>query len=194
MRRLALTTVAALALGSIPSGARAEGVYWTTESLLRSFFADSEKVTYQVVETAAHRQLLRERVGIVPAKDRYYVFVARTGERVDGYAVIDTEKGQHQPITFGIQISPTGRVLRTEVMAYHEAYGEEIRAQRFRRQFEGKRSSDPVHLGDDIVAITGATMSSRSTTLAVRRALLLVELVQAPSDTSKAVAQRPPDD
>jgi len=89
--------------------------------------------------------------------------------------VIDDEKGQHQPITFGIKLDATGRVQRTEVMVYREGYGEEIREARFKKQYRGKGPGDGLRFGSDIVAISGATISSRSMTVAVARAVKLVE-------------------
>jgi Na+-translocating ferredoxin:NAD+ oxidoreductase subunit G len=108
-------------------------------------------------------------------KDKYVVYVARTGERVDGYAVIDDEKGQHEPISFGIKVTPEGKVERIEVMVYREAYGSEIKDPRFRAQFVNKARGDTLKLGQDIDGITGATISARSTTNVVKRALALVE-------------------
>lgn len=178
MRRPTLTLLAFVLAGLSASPAQAEGVYWTTESVLKSFFPDSEKVTYETIVTARHTDTLRAQLDALPAKERYFVFVARTGEQIDGYAVIDTEMGQHRPITFGIKISPDGKVERTEVMAYREAYGEGIRHTRFRKQFLGKRSGDPLDLGHDISAVTGATISARSATRVVRRALVLVGIVR----------------
>jgi Na+-translocating ferredoxin:NAD+ oxidoreductase RnfG subunit len=154
--------------------ARAEGTYWTTPDLLRAFFPSSEKVTYVEVPRAPVEKALGEPV----KKEKYVVFVAKTGARIDGYAVIDDEKGEHQPITFGIKLTPDGRVERTEVMAYREAYGEEIREQRFQKQFAGRPLADARAFRDGVVAISGATISSRSMTIAVRRALALTAVAR----------------
>jgi len=185
----ALVRVAfALALIAFAEGARAEGVYWSTKDLLRAFFSSSERVTYVEVPRADVERALGEKV----AKDRYVVYVARSGERVDGFAVVDEEKGEHQPITFGVKISPDGRVERTEVMAYREAYGEEIRELRFRKQFLGRSMPETKRFGDDVVAISGATISSRSMLVAVRRALALVAAARALPPDGRRAALPPP--
>ena len=177
VRARAALVAAMLTVGALlPAGAaRAEGVYWTTPDLLRTFFPSSERVTFVEVSRAAVEAALGNRV----KKDKYVVFVAKTGEHVDGYAVIDDEKGEHQPIGFGVKLDAEGRVQRTEVMSYREAYGEEIREQRFQKQFVGRGLNDARRFGDDVVAISGASISSRSMTLAVRRALALVVAARA---------------
>ena len=151
---------------------RAEGVFFTREAVLKDFFRDSQRVTYQelTVDDALTAQL-----GYKPAKAKYVVFVASTESHVDGYAVIDEERGQHLPITFATQFAPDGRLQRTEVMVYREAYGEEIREARFRKQFVGKSVGQlPPKLTDDIVAVSGATISSRAMAVAVHRAAALI--------------------
>lgn len=159
--------------------AHAMGTYWTTPNLLKSFFSTSKKVTYVEVTRAELQAKLGSLTKTVAvSKDKYHVFIAKTDEQIDGYAVIDDEKGQHQPISFGIKFSADGKVMQSEIMAYREEYGEEIREGRFQRQFTGKQHGDSVRLGSDIVAISGATISSRSMTLAMQRAMALVAIAR----------------
>ncbi len=165
--------VGALALGLV-APARAQGVYFTNESVLKAFFPASTQVTYVTIETAKHRDELNRALGYVPPKKTYAVFVARTGEVIDGYAVIDEQLGQHLPITLATQVGVDGRIRRTEIMVYRERYGGEVSAVRFRDQFVGKTVDDDIRSGDDIVAISGATISSNAVSLAVKRATALV--------------------
>jgi Na+-translocating ferredoxin:NAD+ oxidoreductase RnfG subunit len=151
--------------------AAAQGVYWSTKSLLKDFFKDSERVSFVEVRGTD----VAASLGRTAPREKYVVFVATTAGRVDGYAVIDEEKGQHQPITFGVKLDAEGRVLRTEVMVYREGYGDEIRESRFRKQYRGKGSGDALRFGQDVVAISGATISSRSMTRAVQRAVAVVD-------------------
>jgi Na+-translocating ferredoxin:NAD+ oxidoreductase RnfG subunit len=101
--------------------------------------------------------------------------VATTRGKIDGYAVIDDEQGLHQPITFATRLSPRGMVERVEIMVYREPRGDEVRDVRFRQQFQGKTSQDPLRLNRDIDAVSGATVSSASLAVGVRRATILVE-------------------
>ena len=163
---------------SAPAVAMAQGAWWSTPKLLKDFFRASERVTYVKLNTRAHSAALEARLGYVPSRPEYVIFVATTDGKVDGYAVVDDEQGQHEPITFGFKLSPKGELRRAEVMVYREGQGEEIRESRFLRQFVGFRASEPPRFKHDIDAISGATISSRSATRAVNRALALVDVAR----------------
>jgi hypothetical protein len=187
-----LALLAALAtFASAP--ARAEGVYFSTADLLRDFFRDSKAVTYKKVDIAAKdRDRLVRRLGYTPARQTYTFYVATSGSKVDGYALIDEEQGEHLPITFAVKLSPEGVVLRQEIVCYREARGDEVRAVQFRQQFVGKSSHDPVQTNQDIVAVSGATISSRAMAVGVKRALVLFdELVRGQVMTAAASVAPP---
>jgi electron transport complex protein RnfG len=173
--------------------ARAEGVYFSTADLLRDFFRDSKAVTYKKVEIAGKdRDRLARRLGYAPAKQTYTFYVATSGAKVDGYALIDEEQGEHLPITFAVKLSPEGVVLRQEIVCYREARGDEVRAVQFRQQFVGKSAHDPVQTNQDIVAVSGATISSRAMAVGVKRALVLFdELVRGQVMTAAASVAPP---
>ena len=137
--------------------------YWTLPDLMRSFFAQSERVTYRQV-TLDDGALLRiaAATGRPLEKREWTVYVGKSGERDDGFALVDSELGQHEPIDFAVLFDPSGVVQRVEVMAYREAYGEAVRSERFRRQFTGKKTTDAIAAGRDIDIISGASISSRS--------------------------------
>lgn len=163
-------------LAVLPSPAFADAVAWTPKTVLASFFARSERVTYtRHVLSASDRAAIKESLGYAPARETYTVYVGLSGTHVDGYAILDDEKGEHLPITFAVLFDPRGVVRRLEVMVYREAYGHEIQAASFRQQFIGKTHRDPIRAGKDIVALSGATISSRSMARGVKRAALLLD-------------------
>jgi Na+-translocating ferredoxin:NAD+ oxidoreductase RnfG subunit len=90
--------------------------------------------------------------------------------------------GKEQPITFLVAVGADGTVRGVEVLIYRESEGSEIRSGRFIRQFVGKTLAAPLKLGRDIEAISGATLSSRSTAYAVKKALALIEVVYRTTD------------
>jgi Na+-translocating ferredoxin:NAD+ oxidoreductase subunit G len=141
---------------------------------LSSFFPTSTRVTF--VRVAAGRPTAAG----APAPLAVYIAVSVVDgvERVDGYAVLDNELGQHEQIGFAVRVSADGAVDRLEVTAYREAYGYEINSLRYRDQWRGKRLADLSGVGGDVDAISGATISSRSTARFIRRALLAVSLAQ----------------
>jgi hypothetical protein len=167
---------ALVAFAMLQSPARAQSVYFSTRDLLTDFFKKSQSVTYQTVSlTAQDRDRLAKKLGYSPQKATYTFFVATSDNHIDGYALIDEEKGEHLPITFAVKLSAEGVVERQEIVAYREPRGDEVRDDRFRKQFVGKSARDPIAAGQDIVAISGATISSRAMAVGVRRAVVLFE-------------------
>jgi Na+-translocating ferredoxin:NAD+ oxidoreductase RnfG subunit len=165
-----------LLLWAAPRRALADETHFTSRQLLKEFFPKSKRVTYlQITPDAKQRERIRARLGYTPAKATYTFFVAMTDDKVDGYAFVDDELGQHLPITYGVKISPAGAVEIIEIMVYRESRGDEVRDPRFRKQFVGKTGHDAIRLNQDVVAISGATISSNSMAVGVKRAVVLFE-------------------
>jgi len=167
---------AAPAARAADGAARTETSYYSTRAVLAEFFPASEHVGFRTFALdRSMRARLAQRLGYAPSRDKYTIFVATSHGKVDGYAVVDDEQGLHQPITFATRLSPRGAVERVEIMVYREPRGDEVRDPRFRKQFQGKTSQDPLRLNQDIDAVSGATVSSASLAVGVRRATILVE-------------------
>jgi Na+-translocating ferredoxin:NAD+ oxidoreductase RnfG subunit len=84
--------------------------------------------------------------------------------------------GKHELITYAVGLDAGGSVRGIEVLEYRESYGGQIRYDSWRRQFVGKKASDPVRLEQDILNVSGATLSCRHVTDGVRRLLALHEI------------------
>ena len=165
-------TIAGLA-AAIPAYA---ATYWTVPTLMKSFFSSSKRVTFKRVtlpEAAAAD--LAKKLGNSDVKRDWVIYIGESEGKLDGYAIVDVEKGMHEPIDFGVRFSAKGAVDRVEVLVYREAYGDEVRTERFRAQFSGKTASDAITVGKDIDMISGASISSRSMALGVKRDALVLQ-------------------
>ncbi len=109
-----------------------------------------------------------------------YFEVSKQHEPLGRIFILDVV-GQAHPITFAVAVGLDGLVKDVEVLVYREPYGAQIEEARFRRQFTGKKLTDPITLGRDVDVITGATISSRAATYAVRKGLSLAEVLRARS-------------
>jgi len=179
--------VFALLSGVGARSARADQVYFTARDLLADFFHSSQNVTYKKVQLDGSEQhKLQQRLGYTPAKQSYTFYVATSGGHVDGYAFIDEEKGEHLPITFAVKLSPTGKVMRQEIVVYREARGDEVRDDKFRAQFVGKSAADAIDTDQDIQAVSGATISSRAMAVGVKRACVLFDELVKPTNVASA--------
>jgi Na+-translocating ferredoxin:NAD+ oxidoreductase RnfG subunit len=172
--------MAAVLCGAAP--ARGQAVYFTPRELLGDFFRQSQNVTYKKIDVdAAAQARIGRRLGYSLPHSTYTFFVATSNGKVDGYALIDDEKGEHLPITFAVKLSPEGKVERQEIVTYRESRGDEVRDERFRQQFVGKSARDPLAVNQDIVVVSGATISSRAMATGVRRALVLFDELIKPT-------------
>lgn len=88
-----------------------------------------------------------------------------------GFAQVRNVKGKDQPITFLVAIDSSNALKDIDVLVYREPYGGEVAYEPWRKQFRGKRSTDQLVVGKDIRNVSGATISSHSVTLGVRKAL-----------------------
>lgn len=182
-------TVAALAATLLCPAPAEAGKSTSKQKILAAFFPTSKKVSYVTfTPNAAERVAIGQRLGYKLNKRRYYFYVARTDGRIDGYAFIDDELGQHEPITYAVKLTPAGVVQQQEVLAYRERFGAEIGSRRFRRQFIGKTVRDPVRAGRDIHIVSGATISSHSMARGVRRALVLFDVAIGSKQATRRTA------
>ena len=175
---------AVLLAALLPALAQADQVY------LRE--AEAPRAVFGVGVTAEHRSLdltgpelnaLSRLVGRrVDARSYPYLEVsgdAAQGARpLLGWIFLLDVIGQSLPISFAVGVRKDGALQDLEVMAYREPHGDEIRERRFRAQFPGKTLREPLAVGKDVDAITGATISSYSAAYAARKALALAEILR----------------
>jgi hypothetical protein len=170
----ALLFAAAWLVAAAPATAK---VFFSREEALDLAFPDADRIeddTYiledeQVarVQSIAHSELESRLVRI------YRGF---QGDRLLGYAFIDVHNVRTLPEAFLVVLTPEGSVQGLRVLAFHEPL-EYMPNSRWYEQFEQKSLSEPLRLGGDVHGIVGATLSARATTLGVRRALALYEVV-----------------
>lgn len=115
------------------------------------------------------RKAVSSSTGLTVRDQEIQVWSAADGARM----YIDKVIGKHEFITFAVGVGADGEVLGVEILEYKESYGGEIRRPQWRKQFNGKKLSDPLKLDNDIANISGATLSSRSVTDGVKRILAI---------------------
>ncbi len=168
-----LKIILSVLLALLPARAAAY-VYFTEDTLMQSFF--SVDVVSEVVwaPSTAARDSFKAKVGYYPPVKSYTWHVAREGDAVTGYALVDEQLGQHEPITFGVMLRPDTSIERIEVMVYREQYGDGVRAEGFLAQFPGLDFKNPMRAGKEIRIVSGATISTRSLATGARRASALL--------------------
>jgi len=139
--------------------------YLTVEAAQRLMFPGVALIAAPLTLSTAQVDEIA-RIAGVPVPNR----TLRLWRAPDGAAfIVDAVIGKHEAIGYAVGINPDGRVRAVEILDYREAYGWEVRNQKWRQQFIGKGASDPVLLDRDIRNLSGATLSSRHVTDGVRR-------------------------
>jgi Na+-translocating ferredoxin:NAD+ oxidoreductase RnfG subunit len=153
-------------------------VYMSREEALKTLIPEADQFMQETVTlTDTHRDRIESLSGGRVRETEVMFWVgARAGQAV-GYATVLDVIGKEQPITFMVAVASEGSVLGVQVLTYRESQGSEIRSKRFLNQFAGKTLAAPLKLGRDVHGISGASLSSRSTAYAVKKALALVAAV-----------------
>jgi Na+-translocating ferredoxin:NAD+ oxidoreductase RnfG subunit len=103
--------------------------------------------------------------------DTASVFRVSRGGTLLGFAQVRNVKGKDQPITYLVAIDPADALKDVDILVYREPQGGEVAYEPWRKQFRGKTTAAPLVVGKDIRNVSGATISSHSVTLGVRRTL-----------------------
>ena len=90
-----------------------------------------------------------------------------------GYIIILKVKGYGGPIWMAVGIGNDGSVKGISIISQNETpgLGANVEKKEFLGQFEGMTHQDTLEVGEDIQAITGATITSKAATKEVREAL-----------------------
>jgi len=95
-----------------------------------------------------------------------------------GYCVESKVVSRSGPFRISILLDKQLYVKQATVISYPWDRGRDICKRAFTDQFKGKGPDDPIRLGKDIDAMTGATISSRVMTEGVRDTIKLLKLVK----------------
>jgi Na+-translocating ferredoxin:NAD+ oxidoreductase RnfG subunit len=151
-------------------------VFLTEDEALKLMFPKSERIRQEVIRlTTEKKAQIEERIGWKFPEESFEVYIGETGAQVDGYALIQNTIGKHKHMTYMVGVDNTGACTDVELLVFREAKGSEVRTKRFNVQYEGKTVHDPIRINKDIINISGATMSVRSISAGVKRALVLVD-------------------
>ncbi len=146
-----------------------ERVFFTKKQALKHAFPGVKKFKKKKVWlTPSQREAISKITGEKYNERRITFFEGIKGDQTQGFVTIGNEIGRSYPITFMVVITPEGTVKDVEIMVYREPHGWEVQFEYFMKQFFGRDASNPF---DNINNITGATLSVRSMTRGVKKAV-----------------------
>ncbi len=180
----ALAVLASVALGP-PASAR---VLLRAEEALRLAFPGCEVERASVFLTEAQLARARELAGEPVRSALVPLYRARCGGKPGGTAYVDVHTVRTLRETLLVILDTGGRVARVEVLAFDEPADYLPRAPWYAR-FEGRSLDAELRLARGIPPVTGASLTARATTAAVRRVLAIH---QAIAETTAPAPQASP--
>ena len=153
-----------------------EEIFLTVDQAVDLMFPDSDEVTREIRKIGPEEKtVIQSRIGWKFPEPSFEVYIGKTNNNLDGYAILQNTIGKHKHMTYMVGITPDGEVFNVELLIYRESRGSEVGRKRFNYQYEGKDLSDPIRINRDIINISGATMSVRSMSAGIKRALVIVD-------------------
>ncbi|MBR2215006.1 MAG: RnfABCDGE type electron transport complex subunit G [Selenomonadaceae bacterium] len=170
--RIAFNLVAACFVSGIVIAA----VYYVT--------APIAAVKAEEMRQASMRELVAEADSFAPVPGREGWFAAAQAGKTVAYIVPSETRGYGGTIKMLVAVTVEGKVIDYSILEHNETpgLGDNAQKPKFRDQFKGKEAphlavvKDPGN-HEDIQAMTGATISSRAVTLAVKQAVEQVDLL-----------------
>lgn len=152
-------------------------VFYSREEALALAFPDADRIDSEALLLEDEQVQRIEELSRSELESRLVrIYTGFRGGQLQGYAFIDVHNVRTLPEAFLIVLSPQGEVQALRLLAFHEPL-EYMPREGWYEQFQDKSLTDALRLGNDVHGIVGATLSSRATTLGVRRALALYQVV-----------------
>ena len=157
----------------------AAAVFHSRPEIAQLAFPDCDRVeTRDFFLSPAQRARIEQLAASQLEGDLLTIYEGYSGQRLVGYALLDTHLVRTLPETMLVVMDASGTVAATYLMAFHEPM--EYRPNdRWLRLLENRRLSEDLRVGRAIVGITGATLSARAVVASVRRALAAYEVLLA---------------
>lgn len=151
--------------------------YLTVEQAQKLMYPQAEGfVSMPVRLSAEQRKFVEKASGVRLRFPEQPVWQVTVHGRAAGWFLVDEVYGKHEFITYAVAIGLDGAVRGVEILDYRETHGGEVRNPKWRAQFSGKKLADPLKLDDDILNISGATLSCRHIADGVKRLLAIHEV------------------
>jgi Na+-translocating ferredoxin:NAD+ oxidoreductase RnfG subunit len=170
------TALAALLLTLVAAPAAAK-VFLAVDEALKLAFPQCKVERKTAYLTGEQMKRARELAGgeVLSALVTYHV-ATRNGQPA-GTAYFDTHRVRTLPETLMVVVDPQGRVGRIEVISFREPE-EYLPRGVWYEQFRGRGLDRELQLKQAIRPVTGATLTARATTDAVRRVLALHKVIR----------------
>jgi electron transport complex protein RnfG len=181
MLRNGLAALGLALLLAVPASVPAGVIATKDEALARAF--PGATISRRTGFLSADQQEEAARLSSAEVDSRMVVRYQGTKDgREVGTAYFDKHLVRTLPEVVMTVVAPDGRVTSVEILAFAEPK-DYLPQARWLKQFQDKSRSDDLRLKRDLRGITGATLSSRAVAAAVRRSLVLDQMLRPKSGT-----------
>lgn len=149
--------------------------YLTEKQALDLIFKDLSVEKNQITISPEQKKVIQKKLKRKIKESSVSYYVGKKNGADTMYAWILDEQGKDFPITFIVGINKNISVEEVAIMVYREKRGSTVKGKRFLNQFKNKTTADPVEIDNDIIHVTGATISSWSVSAGVKKALIFTE-------------------
>ena len=144
--------------------------YQTVAQAQKALFPDATQfMRADVMMTTEVREQIEKISGVRVRNTIQQVWRAENGDKSLGWLVLDEVIGKHEFITYVVALTAEGTVKAIDILEYRETHGSEIKNEKWRAQFIGKKYGDTFKLDEDIKNISGATLSCKNISNGVKR-------------------------
>ena len=159
-----------------PVGAHA-ATFLSQQEALEQAFPGATVERRVVTLTKEQMAAAAEKAGDPIPSALVFVYEAKQDGAVVGTAYFDAHRVRTLAQTLMLVVNPDGRLRSIDVLAFKEP-PEYMAPDAWMAQFPGRALDDRLQLRQDIQGITGATLTARATTKAVRRILAIHATIQ----------------
>jgi electron transport complex protein RnfG len=174
-RSAVFLVLALLAFAGRPEAAAAK-VFLSVDEGVRAAFPGCQIERRTAFLTPEQLRQARAAAGVEVPSALVTFYTAVCAGKPGGVAYVDTHRVRTLAETLLVVVDPEGRVARLEVLSFNEPEDYLPRGPWY-GQFLGRRLDGELQLKRGIRPVTGATLTARATTTAVRRILALHQVI-----------------
>ncbi|CAL1241467.1 FMN-binding domain-containing protein [Candidatus Methylocalor cossyra] len=176
MSKLKPVAIKVLGLLLLLAAATSRGtIYYSKDEAFELAFGPGSEVETIPAFLTEEQAAAVERTARVKLDGRLFTFyVGKRQGQVLGYAALESHTVRTQPETLLIVLSPTGELVRTEVLAFHEPPEYQPPARWFERLY--RHPLQDLQLDRGIDGISGATLSSRAALDSIRKVMAIYSI------------------
>lgn len=114
-----------------------------------------------------------------PKYDQLHIYKILKIDQVLGYAYLSEANSKKDVFDYVVMYDTDFSIKKSKILIYREKYGRQVGSQRWLKQFNGKTSENNLEYGNDIAAVSGATITATAMTDAIKKSLKQMDILKS---------------